>query len=59
MLSNKGGAWIVRIDENGSILWNKTIHGKGDDFAWSFIKSKGGHLLVGSSSAYSRGGYDV
>ena len=59
MLSNKGGAWIVRIDENGSILWNKTIHGKGDDFAWSFIKSKGGYLLVGSSSAYSRGGYDV
>ena len=60
LLSKGGGAWIVKTDKNGEIVWNKTIGGKtGDDYVWTFIKNGEEYILVGSSSTYSRGGYDV
>ena len=60
LLSQRGGAWIVKIDEDGDILWNKTIGGKtGDDYAWTFIKKGEEYIMVGSSTTYSKGGYDI
>ena len=60
LLSKGGGAWIVKTDKNGEIVWNKTIGGKtGDDYVWTFIKDGEEYVLVGSSTTYSRGGYDV
>ena len=60
LLSKRGGGWIVGLDENGDITWNKTIGGKtGDDHIWEFIKIGEEYILVGSSTTYSKGGYDV
>jgi len=60
LLSKRGGGWIVGLDENGDITWNKTVGGKtGDDHIWEFIKIGEEYILVGSSTTYSMGGYDV
>jgi len=60
LASKKGGAWIIKTDENGNVVWNKTIGGKtGDDYAWTFLKEGKEYIIVGSTTSYSRGGYDV
>ena len=42
--------WVVKLDANGSILWNRTFGGNKDDFASAIIcTSDGGYLLGGSS----------
>jgi RHS repeat-associated protein len=65
--------WVVRIDDEGQILWNKLIGGSGEDgystFARSgnIIQTTDGGFLVGTSStsgisgdktSASKGGYD-
>ena len=45
-------AWLVKIDTNGSMIWNKTFGGEFDDIANSVIQtSDGGYVLAG---AYGR-----
>lgn len=65
----KGGAdgWVVKIDANGTKLWDKTFGGSANDGLSIIIQtSEGGFLLGGLSnsgisgdkSEISRGGYD-
>ena len=53
--NSKGGDdyWIVKLDENGNILWDKTIGGSnGDDYLFSLQQtSDNGYILGGSSSS--------
>ncbi len=46
--------WIVKIDNSGNLLWDKTYGGKNEDYATS-VKFNNGHYLVGgySNSAIS------
>ncbi len=51
---NRGSAdyWILKLDINGSILWQKTIGGDQPDFLTSINKTAdGGYILGGSSSS--------
>ena len=42
--------WLVKLDESGNILWQKTIGGNGDDELRSFqLTADGGFILGGSS----------
>src|SRR4051812_30275914 len=42
--------WVVKLDSNGNVLWNKTFGGIKNDFASSIIcTSDSGYLLGGSS----------
>jgi hypothetical protein len=59
--------WVVKLDENGTIQWQKTIGGIGVENASQIIKTEeGGYLIGGSSNSNtsglktenSRGSYD-
>ncbi|MBL7914797.1 MAG: T9SS type A sorting domain-containing protein [Bacteroidia bacterium] len=42
--------WIVKIDENGSIVWQKTIGGNNIDNLYSIINTNDGGYLLGGLS---------
>jgi hypothetical protein len=51
---NKGGtdAWIVKIDLNGNLLWQKTFGGSGSDWAYDIVATAdGGYVFSGTSSS--------
>jgi hypothetical protein len=59
--------WVVKLNKNGVIQWDKTIGGMGDDYCRGMMQtSDGGYLLGGNSNsnisaektANSWGGYD-
>ncbi|QMU31049.1 T9SS type A sorting domain-containing protein [Adhaeribacter radiodurans] len=63
----KNDYWIVKSDQNGKKLWDKSYGGSGDDYLNRIIQTKdGGYLLAGSSlsgksgdkTEASRGGRD-
>ena len=45
-------AWIIKLENNGSIAWKKTIGGTNIDHAFSIIAtSDGGYILAGASKS--------
>ncbi|MFN3967492.1 T9SS type A sorting domain-containing protein [Flavobacterium sp.] len=59
--------WVIKLDANGVILWQKTIGGSGDDFCETIIETSDGGYLVGGhtdsnisglKTENSRGGKD-
>jgi hypothetical protein len=41
--------WLVKIDANGNMEWNRTYGGTGDDIAYALVEtSDGGYALTGS-----------
>jgi len=51
---NHGGKdyWIVKLDENGNIEWQKSLGGSGDDQTYSVQQTTdGGYIVVGSSNS--------
>ena len=43
--------WIIRIDEAGSILWDRTLGSSGDDWINSIALSKdGGYVITGGQN---------
>lgn len=45
--------WLIKIDQNGSMLWNRTYGGKGEDSAQSFIQTTDGGYAVGGFSEHT------
>ncbi len=44
--------WIIKVDQTGNIIWQKTIGGSGEDELTSVIEtSDGGFILAGSSNS--------
>ncbi len=42
--------WLVRTDSTGSVLWDKTFGGTGDEKGWSLVRTAdGGFLMAGST----------
>nr|QNO43843.1 hypothetical protein HEAIHDEL_00005 [Methanosarcinales archaeon ANME-2c ERB4] len=49
-------AWLVKVDSNGCIQWNRTFGGSGRDVAYSVQQtSDGGYIIAGSTQP--QGGY--
>jgi predicted secreted protein len=52
--------WLVRVDNNGDMLWNKTYGGSLDDHSWSLVVTgDGGFALLCDTTSYGSGGSDV
>jgi len=52
--------YLLKIDFNGDLEWEKTFGGFGDDWAGSIdLTSDGGFIICGDTKSYSEGGYDV
>ncbi|HLG35507.1 MAG TPA: T9SS type A sorting domain-containing protein [Bacteroidia bacterium] len=51
---NHGGYeyWIVKLDDNGTLLWQKSMGGTAHDFAYSVMHtSDGGYIVAGESAS--------
>ena len=52
--------WIVKIDSDGSVDWQNTYGGAGDEFAYSIQQtSDGGYIVAGFTDSFGAGGYDI
>ena len=57
--NNHGGTdyWIIRLDPNGDLLWQRTFGGSGEDRAKNIIvDNDGGFLISGDTDNISEGG---
>lgn len=53
-------AYMIRVDKNGNLLWQKTFGGIDWDFAYSVNKTSDGNLIIcGSTFSFGRGGKDA
>jgi len=43
-------AWLIRTDENGNMMWNRTFGGKDDETGQSIIKTSDNGFAIGGSS---------
>lgn len=57
--------WILKLNSNGTINWEKSLGGSGDDFAYTAEETKdSNYLITGISSSndgnatFNRGGFD-
>ena len=55
--SNKGGAdfWIVKLDESGNLLWQKSYGGSGADAAFEVFEASNGSFIVAGTSSSNDG----
>lgn len=52
--ANLENFYLVKTDENGNVLWERTYGGNNVDKAWSIIKShQNGYLVSGVSNSFS------
>ena len=57
--AGEGDIWLIKLDSEGNMLWDKTFGGSEDDWAGSIIKTTGqGYMLAGITSSKGAGGYD-
>jgi hypothetical protein len=50
--------YLIKVDANGNIRWNKTFRGGGSTLGYSVQQtSDGGYIIIGETLSY--GGYDV
>ena len=51
---------LLRLHDNGTLLWNKTFGGALDEIGYSIVEcSDGGFAFVGSTTSFGAGGRDV
>jgi len=59
-LGGTSDAYFVRLDANGSKLWEKTFGGRGDDGAYSVQQvDDGGYIVAGYTSSFGAGESDI
>ena len=52
--------YILKLNSNGTLIWQKTFGGGLDDKAYSIQKTAdGGYIVAGGTSPFEAGGYDV
>ena len=52
--------WVLKLTADGSLTWQKTYGGSGDDFAYSVQQtSDGGYIVAGYTDSFGAGLYDI
>lgn len=55
--AGESDVWVIKLDPQGSLLWQHAYGGQGEDSLWSFAETKdGGYLLPGVSSSFNADG---
>jgi len=55
-----GDSWVLKLDSNGNVTWQKTYGGSGDDVASSIQQTTdGGYIVAGSTDSFGAGGSDA
>jgi len=58
--SGEKDAWIIKLDPEGKIVWQKNYGGKGYDSAGSIQQTTdGGYILAGTTKSYAVGKFDA
>jgi len=53
-------AWVLKLDANGNVQWQKTYGGSSDDYAYSIQQtSDGGYIVAGYTESFGAGYADV
>jgi len=52
-------AWLLKLNENGKEIWNKTFGGRERDVAWSVFADSGYYYLFGETASYGKGRSDA
>jgi len=52
--------WVVKLDSVGSIDWQNTYGGTGDEYAYSIQQTgDGGYIVAGFTDSFGAGNYDI
>ncbi len=52
--------WMFKVDNTGSVAWNKHYGGAGNESGFNVIgTTDGGYLVVGATTSYGLGGEDI
>lgn len=52
--------YVLKIDAGGTLLWEMTIGGAGNDVGYSIEPAHdGGYIIAGSTNSFGTGGYDI
>ncbi|MHA2610064.1 MAG: InlB B-repeat-containing protein [bacterium JZ-2024 1] len=52
--------WVLKLDANGNVLWQKTYGGPYNDWAYSLQQtSDGGYIVAGSTYSFGAGSDDI
>lgn len=52
--------WVVKLDGDGEIVWQKTYGGSGNDYATCIgLTMDGGYIVVGTTYSFGAGGSDA
>ncbi len=54
--------WMIKTDEYGNVLWDKTFGGSRDDYCHAkecYQTSDGGYVMGGFGSSFGAGGFDL
>ena len=52
--------WILKLDPNGNISWQKTFGGINNEFFYSIDQNMdGGYIVAGITNSFGAGNYDV
>jgi hypothetical protein len=58
--AGSGDDWVMKLDPEGAIEWQKTIGGEGQDFARSIRQtSDGGYIVAGTTYSFGLGDGDI
>jgi len=48
--------WVFRVDSQGTVLWERTFGGAGDDRAWEIIRTRDGLFTIAAETASAGAG---